>query len=157
MSGPDLDAIRQRAEAATPGPWGYHDFDNTGACEPTSIAVFRGQFDWTSIDAGEWIAMLDADRQPENDARFIAHARTDVDDLLDLVQRLTRERDEARAALVVDDAMVERARLVLAREGADDPNGWHSWRCFDDARYPGPCTCTQDVARAALEAAHTTS
>ncbi len=50
-------------------------------------------------------------------------------------------------------AAIEAARLSLVADGADDRDGWHSWRCFDRARYPKPCTCTEDSARDALEAA----
>ena len=53
---------------------------------------------------------------------------------------------------LVTDAMVEVARALLAAEGADSQDGWHSWRCFDTARYPEPCDCTAQAARSALEA-----
>lgn len=45
------------------------------------------------------------------------------------------------------------AMAVLCDEGADSEGGWHSWRCFDRERYPEPCDCTEQVARAALAAA----
>ena len=54
---------------------------------------------------------------------------------------------------LVTDAMVEAARALLANEGADSQDGWHSWRCFDTLRYPEPCDCTAQAARGALEAA----
>ena len=47
--------------------------------------------------------------------------------------------------------LIERARRVLVDEGADSEGGWHSWRCFDRERYPEPCGCTAEVARAILE------
>mgnify|MGYP003562477817 CR=1 FL=1 len=52
---------------------------------------------------------------------------------------------------LVTDAMVEAARVLLAAEGADSQDGWHSWRCFDTLRYPEPCDCTAQAARSALE------
>ena len=52
---------------------------------------------------------------------------------------------------LVTDAMVEVARALLAAEGADSQDGWHSWRCFDKVRYPEPCDCTVQAARSALE------
>lgn len=54
----------------------------------------------------------------------------------------------------VTDEMVEKVRAVLAAEGADSEGGWHSWRCFDfdRVRRPESCNCTEQVARAALEA-----
>lgn len=54
---------------------------------------------------------------------------------------------------LITDAMVEAARALLAAEGADSQDGWHSWRCFDKVRYPEPCDCTAQAARSALEAA----
>ena len=53
---------------------------------------------------------------------------------------------------LVTDAMVEAARVLLAAEGADSQDGWHSWRCFDTARYPEPCDCTAQAAHASIEA-----
>jgi hypothetical protein len=46
----------------------------------------------------------------------------------------------------------DRIVKVLVEEGADSEGGWHSWRCFDKERYPGPCTCTRDVADAIIDA-----
>ena len=48
---------------------------------------------------------------------------------------------------------VRAAMAVLCDEGADSEGGWHSWRCFDRERYPEPCGCTEQVARAAIAAA----
>lgn len=48
---------------------------------------------------------------------------------------------------------VQAAMAVLCDEGADSEGGWHSWRCFDRERYPEPCDCTEQVARAAIAAA----
>ena len=52
----------------------------------------------------------------------------------------------------VTDELVEKVRAVLVAEGADSEGGWHSWRCFDMVRYPESCDCTEQVARAAVEA-----
>lgn len=52
----------------------------------------------------------------------------------------------------ITDQMIETAVQVLSSEGADTEHGWHGWRCFDKDRYPEPCSCTEDVARAVLEA-----
>lgn len=48
---------------------------------------------------------------------------------------------------------VQAAMAVLCDEGADSEGGWHSWRCFDRERYPEPCDCTEQIARAAIAAA----
>ena len=50
-------------------------------------------------------------------------------------------------------AAIAAANAVLANEGADSEDGFHSWRCFDKLRYPEDCTCTYDVTAAALAAA----
>jgi hypothetical protein len=60
----DLDAIRARTDAATAGPWhGEH-----------------AEFGYVTI--GDWLPA---------DAEFIAHARTDIPFLLDLVDELRRQ------------------------------------------------------------------
>lgn len=67
--------------------------------------------------------------------------------------KVCAENARLRALTTVDDAMIERAVKVLDYEGTDCESSWHSWRCRDKDRYPEPCTCTHDVARAVLEAA----
>ena len=51
------------------------------------------------------------------------------------------------------DEAVQAVARVLCDEGADSEGGWHSWRCFDRERYPEPCDCTEQAARAAIAAA----
>jgi hypothetical protein len=88
---PDLDVIRQRMDSATPGPWfvvGPPDY-------PSSPYVAAGSPDPRH---GRFIADLDCIADPTDEARFgsnqahdaefIAHARTDVETLLDEVNRL---------------------------------------------------------------------
>lgn len=78
----DLEAIRARAEAATPGPW-----------EHRTVMVSYGRLrSVVDNETGGRLAMCDS----ESVAAFIAHAREDVPDLLGEVARLTRELDEAR-------------------------------------------------------------
>lgn len=75
-----LDAIRARCEAATKGPWEltkdgrYEDHDE---CR---INLPNDTIELCSYENGE----------------FIAHARTDVPDLLAEVERLTRELEAAK-------------------------------------------------------------
>jgi hypothetical protein len=78
----DLEAIRRRADAATPGPW------------QRSLNILWGKI----LDIEPEIAFCTT----VNDTEFIAHAREDVPALLDEVERLTgqladvtRERDAA--------------------------------------------------------------
>lgn len=109
-----------------------------------SDAVTRARELLAKATPDEWGELADVATMAE--AELIAAAPTLLAELADEVERL-------RALTAVDDAMVERAAKVLGDDGADSEGGWHSWRCFDRARYPEPCTCTRDAARAALEAA----
>lgn len=52
-----------------------------------------------------------------------------------------------------DPALVKKAADALRAEGADPGNGIHSWRCEDKERYPEPCSCVEDCARAVLDVA----
>ena len=84
-----IDEIKARAEAATPGPWGRHDFGRPGDEEPTSIIVHAGAFDWRAINDGDYVAAMPAWERPcDDDALFIAHAREDIPWLLAEIERL---------------------------------------------------------------------
>ena len=87
-----LDAIRERVEAATEGPWHSHDFGHAGEEEPSSIVVHVGGFDHSDLltyDTETAVAWMPRwERQESDNATFIAHARTDVPDLLAEVERL---------------------------------------------------------------------
>lgn len=92
-----LDEITARAGAATEGPWSSHAFGHSGEGEPSSIVVHRGKFDWRAIYDGEFIASMPRwDAQESEDAEFIAHARTDVPELVEAVRR----RDAALRAVL---------------------------------------------------------
>lgn len=107
---PDLQAIRERAEKATPGPWSAEDRRRAAlknirviagredVCELSHVHQrdYQGSFrgDHAAADALDIIGLANAD--------FIAHARQDIPDLLAYVERLesslarvTLERDEA--------------------------------------------------------------
>lgn len=107
---------RRLAEAATPGPWDvllpaeYH-------CTP--LVVRRG----VQVRDGGEVASTNENSGQAHDAPFLAAARKAVPALLDEVERLTRERDEARAELgrlqrlpSMDEA---RAGAVIMRVAAD--------------------------------------
>lgn len=88
----DLDAIRERADAATPGPWWpWHRGQYVG----WEIAVGEPDED------GRPTARLPDDMRTDigraEDARFIAAARTDVPALVDEVERLRAVADAASA------------------------------------------------------------
>lgn len=87
----DLEAIKNRYESATPGPWwsesgiihapAWWDGAESGAaCHPADCFERSGR-DWRA------------------DADFIAHARTDVPNLLAEVERLRAEQGGSRASL----------------------------------------------------------
>lgn len=109
-----LHAIQARLNAAARGPW-EHDFcGNVDQVENQSHAI------------SERIA----DNLTPGDAALIAHAPTDLADLLAEVERL-------RARLTVDDEMMERAAKALYLSDFMRRNNW----------------ATEDRARVSLESA----
>lgn len=70
----DLQAIKERAEKATPGPWKVGRQSPNGAC---NVGTING--------------LLTAQTTDGSNAEFIAHAREDVPKLLAEVERLRRE------------------------------------------------------------------
>ena len=48
-------------------------------------------------------------------------------------------------------SLYEDIKTVLVNEGANNEQGWHSWRCFDKDRYPEPCGCTDAVVQEILD------
>ena len=81
MTNEELQAIRDRAQAATPGAWepGHADYMRVEvyqAADAPKVNPLRWQRACICREAREW------------DAGFIAHARTDIAALLDEVDRL---------------------------------------------------------------------
>jgi hypothetical protein len=74
----DLQAILKRAEAATKGPW--TNFDDSDYVDSTTVFQYD-EFTETNVD-------IIAGCKRVWDAEFIAHARTDVVDLIAEVERL---------------------------------------------------------------------
>lgn len=72
MTQTELEAIKARAAAATPGPW---EFDGKGDIVPDG-------------DKSDFVAMI---HYSAEDAEFIAHARADVPALVAEVERLRAE------------------------------------------------------------------
>ncbi len=105
QSGPDLDPIRARVEAATEGPW-VADCD---AGDADRWYVDR-------LDRGP-VCHVGMSEAAPGDADFIAHARQDVPALLDEVARMT--------------ALVESSRQT-AQDYADEVAAAHEER--DDAQ-----------------------
>lgn len=95
----DIDAIQQRCDAATPGPW-----EIIGGNEYlTGVGVMVG--------APEGISIADAE--------FIAHARTDIPALLARVRELEAAVQRVRNAVAGDPTTVARAGVVMSWDGPD--------------------------------------
>lgn len=75
----DLDAIKARAEAATPGPW-----------EADASEIYGPGRVWLA-ESCRLHDDLSYDPQSDRDAAFIAHARTDVPELVAGVESLGRQ------------------------------------------------------------------
>ncbi|WP_159399522.1 hypothetical protein [Streptomyces alboflavus] len=104
--------ICERAEAATPGPWGVYEFGGGSLIEIAADLEETGhgykarrgiaRLDEEPLDNDpahdEWTAEEDW-AQVEADAKFVAHARDDVSALLAELAAVRAERDEARATL----------------------------------------------------------
>jgi hypothetical protein len=91
----DLAAIRERADAATPGPWAEPEWSANPGDEGWWILYGRAGTE-------EYAVGLTVSYNPraEADARFAAHARADVDALLAEVERLRGEAGRAVAEVV---------------------------------------------------------
>lgn len=111
MTHDELQAIKARADGATPGPWeakAYGPYPLTtrvyGKSEPPTVAeMFRAE-DRLSAPYYDQITAADLN------AAFIAHARTDVPALIAEVERLQRH---SRA--------LKRLRLFAPSEASQDP------------------------------------
>lgn len=102
----DLDAIRQRLNAATPGPWhGEHELYEGRELPCMEI----GNYGW--VCAGERAPAYDVDsEQGMADAEFIAHARQDIPDLLAEIDRLQAE--------------LKAAQVIPLGDHLKEPGGW---------------------------------
>jgi hypothetical protein len=104
----ELEAIRQRADATTPGPWFVRYLDDDYAANLVAVSTVDDPGDegprWPDFDGRDLIAGtlvqhpipyvgIEDTRWDEN-AQFIAHARTDVPRLLDEIHDLRRLVEE---------------------------------------------------------------
>lgn len=106
-----LDAIQERVDAATRGPWAVDSDD------PAYI-IYPEKGGWDGLVIAH-VAEQDGALFPvEHNGALIAHAPQDLTDLLAEVKRL-------RARLTVDNDMVERVARVLHEE--DETPGTLSW------------------------------
>ena len=116
MSELDLDAIRARCEAATPGPWSAYNANEGTEYLPAWEVANDAYHNPPADEDAPWIA-VHLETGVRDDAEFIAAARSDVPDLLAAlassraeVERLTKERDQYAAA-----AWGQRRRVTKAR------------------------------------------
>lgn len=87
MNAEQLQAIKDRAEKATLGPWDFErGIKERGDRRPAVIEYF-------DYDYGEWF--IHGDISNLNDAEFIAHAREDIPKLVAEVERLKSAIAEA--------------------------------------------------------------
>lgn len=78
MPRPDIEAIHDRAEAATDGPWFVEQYGDFGDKRSHIAAVLREQYGANALDFGEDMPT----------AEFVAHARTDIPQLLAYIAEL---------------------------------------------------------------------
>ncbi len=94
----DLDAIRARAEAATPGPWYVPLYGYSIDTDKKKLLCMMGEC---------------VDEQVDADMRFIAAAREDIPALLDEVERLQGMLDNLRS--VAENNGIEALREEIKR------------------------------------------
>jgi hypothetical protein len=119
----DLDAIKARVEAATPGPWEVVDYNRGNRERDTWLGVIRGAFEVIggAVQIGRIKYSALTHRENVANAKFIAHSREDVDELVKEVERL--RKDEAR----LDWLENTEAGLTcwnVREDGGSPDNGW---------------------------------
>lgn len=122
MSDLDLDAIKARCAAATPGPWEWDEYSESD----NETVVASGLKTPDVIPDGDWdagaVLRPTAPHVPSEvvmkrrDAEFIAHARTDVPALVAEVERWKERAEVAKAAFQVQTREVERLLRVKLKE-----------------------------------------
>jgi hypothetical protein len=88
----ELAAIKARAEAATPGPWGTNEFLYAPGEWSMAIAPVNGHGGW--IGGGVAVAFPHEDGHQAQDATFIAASREDVPALVAEVERLRQALED---------------------------------------------------------------
>jgi hypothetical protein len=114
----DLEEIERRANAATPGPWGFSRDEKRYLLDETTDVV--GEVAPGSTGAA--ITVFAVATGALEDADFIASARTDVPALIARVRELEAELDELWTRYKKLDEEDDNLREALA--GAMD-----GWRC----------------------------
>lgn len=104
MTPEDLDAIRERANNATKGPWTWGD-NRDGLGNKLHPAEYPGKY----------YPIADFEFTDDGDAEFIAAARTDIPALLDHVVRL-EQRVRARDITIQTLSSIHANRIDAVRE-----------------------------------------
>ena len=134
MSEIGLDAIKARANAATPGPWlAEGPCENCGRYHAAEARFEREVGEYGTYLA-YWHPAIDGCEGAgrEHDADFIAHTRTDIPALIAEVERLQGELNAARddvhdALLVAEQAEENAARFAWAMDHPDEFRDiWHA-------------------------------
>ena len=96
----DLEPIKKRLAAATPGPWEAQDFDNFPGDEGSAIvgAFGVGLVAYALRHGSSGDGWYD-EEQCDADATFIAHAPEDIAALVAEVERLTAQIDAVKVAV----------------------------------------------------------
>lgn len=98
MNSEQLNAIKERAEKATPGPWLVEE------------SRYEGSFNAVSVDSNyDFPACL----MRANNAEFIAHAREDIPQLVAEVERLRRIISDIQLFSDIETAVSELAKEAL--------------------------------------------
>lgn len=106
----DLDSMRARADAASPGPWTIEN----GSIFHAGPSESRTNERWGTFVVAS-IGAHDIGRPGPVNTAFIAHARTDMPALLDLVEKLTGQRDHLRGRLIV-----QRSKILSVESERDE-------------------------------------
>ena len=110
-----LQAIRARRDAITPGVWGTKAVDNGGAMDELQIVSNTGRGSMFVATVGD-VDIADV----QADAAFIAAAPADVDTLLAMVDAVTAERDAlAQQLQQAQDAAKRQAAYISACVDSD--------------------------------------
>lgn len=138
-----LEAVAARADAATPGPWVAAREQNAteDGWEPSSYLTGQvlGPADAEPDDSYPHDYVL-ADAGSETDAAFIAHARTDVVDLIAHIRSVEASLASAEAALGAV------RRLHSPQPWRGDDTDLVCSHCLDRHGLPEPYPCPTVVA-----------
>ena len=139
-----VEAIRLRAEAATPGPWEYCGCGSNRAEPCTCGYVFgdaRAAFIFKALDLDDEVDPVADDEHRNANISFVADARTDI-------PALVASHEALRA---------ENVRLHKLVDAMDDLVAWYECETdrsdFDDESMPAALLELERAAEAAAEAA----